>query len=1170
MITFELSRYTKQWWFYAVLAAVFAFGIVVSSLSIMSRLGMSKYGTFATALMLGFMSLFAILFTTLTAAQTLLREHDARFSMILYSTPITTTQYLTSRFLTVFAVSLLCMTTLAAGFVAGRITHPETQALMSLLGIVQPLLLFIVPNTLFCTALLCAVAWLTRKRLNIYVAGLLLYIGYMVTMLFSGSPLLARNMPQSLETMRLSAVLDPFGLSALFHQTLTWSIAERNTELLHFTGTLLVNRLLYAGISIGGLAAMFVWFRFSIKEPQGARKQQSIANGNKAPQARLYQPFKTSTHSALYHIASFWSSVRLDIQFVFKSIPFLLIMIGLGFYLSMEIYGAIDKGIRMPERFATTALMVNEILSNFPLLCLPVILFYSNELLWRSRAARMDAIEGASPVFPVIQLLAKWLVLGIIAAALTLWMICVGIAFQLGYGYPHIDWGAYLSLFWMASAPLVLSAGVAIAVQHRIPNKYAALIFASCAVVLSATNVIRLFGANQPLLRFTAAFGGTLSEMNGWDDYVRVFGIRMMFGAALTLLVFALSLYRTRPQPRYIVLLSVLLLGALGTGTYLHNHLVIPDEEKALSKQALYEQQYRRFQAIPQPVITDVRADIALYPERGEYHVSGTYMLRNTSNQAISEVLVGFFDDAAAFGGEIILKGRKYAVNEKNVVINLQTPLQHLDSAMFAFHFSYTWNGFKRHQPLNAIVRNGAFMRISRFFPQFGYQAGNEIEDEQERSKRNFGKATPLLVLEDARTRNAFVNLTMQISTAPDQIPVGVGDKIKEWRGVDTNGQQRNFVLYQTPASAPIPFRFGVASARYAVVAARHGSTDIEILYHPQHHENVPHLLVNAKRTLEYCEKNFGAYPFSQVRFAEVSAFTRGFMATAYPATIFMAENIAFHANLRGDARQDVINELAGHELAHEWWGTAVISPDDREGAAMLTETLAMYTELMLLKSMYGEERALKHVQMHHQIYLSDRGFVPEQALWRTQLENAHQHYSKGLVVMYHLYKRLGEERVNAALRSFLQKHRYAAATLMTTAPITTDLLTEFYAVSPPEMHTAIDDAFKQIITHKFSIGEASAQKIQTNIGQEYELQYEISAEKFLEDGAGKLSNTRFQDSVEIGITNQEGKMQYRTVWVDSVRKASLRVPYKPLEIELDPHLLFIRTNTEPVRQSLR
>ncbi len=113
----------------------------------------------------------------------------------------------------------------------------------------------------------------------------------------------------------------------------------------------------------------------------------------------------------------------------------------------------------------------------------------------------------------------------------------------------------------------------------------------------------------------------------------------------------------------------------------------------------------------------------------------------------------------------------------------------------------------------------------------------------------------------------------------------------------------------------------------------------------------------NARLTLDYCIKNFGQYPFPSLTFAEVSSFTRGFNATAYPSVIFMAERLAFHANLKAGRQQDVINELAGHETAHLWWGNNQVAPDEREGAVMLTETLAMYTEMMLYKKLYGEKK---------------------------------------------------------------------------------------------------------------------------------------------------------------------------------------------------------------------
>jgi ABC-2 type transport system permease protein len=55
---------------------------------------------------------------------------------------------------------------------------------------------------------------------------------------------------------------------------------------------------------------------------------------------------------------------------------------------------------------------------------------------------------------------------------------------------------------------------------------------------------------------------------------------------------------------------------------------------------------------------------------------------------------------------------------------------------------------------------------------------------------------------------------------------------------------------------------------------------------------------------MDYCEANFGPYLFSIIRFAEVSSFTKVFAATAYPATVYMTEDMLFNANIKGDKEQ--------------------------------------------------------------------------------------------------------------------------------------------------------------------------------------------------------------------------------------------------------------------------
>ena len=168
-----------------------------------------------------------------------------------------------------------------------------------------------------------------------------------------------------------------------------------------------------------------------------------------------------------------------------------------------------------------------------------------------------------------------------------------------------------------------------------------------------------------------------------------------------------------------------------------------------------------------------------------------------------------------------------------------------------------------------------------------------------------------------------------------------------------------------------------------------------------------------------------------------------------------MTEDMLFHANIKGDKQQDVINELAGHELSHLWWGNNQISPDERDGAAMLTETFAMYTEMMLLKKMYGKEKLLEKIKMHSDIYLSERGFTNEEPLYQVKSASTHISYSKGAVVMYQLSELIGEEKVNLALKNFLMKNKYPNP-----KPITTDFLREVYLVTDAALHPKIEAMF--------------------------------------------------------------------------------------------------------------
>lgn len=1194
LLTFEMALYFKKPWLYGLLALLGLLGWSIgTSWSIMPAPGISKYATYSVSLMILFMSLMAIACTKLIAAQTLLREHESQFSLILYASPLQQFPFLFSRFVTVFAVSAVCMLVVNVVYTVGQafaLTNAQpsmTLARFEVWRYVYPTVVFTLPNTLFCSAVVCSVAWWSRSNGAVYGAGVLLYITYMLVLIVTDSPLMSRGMPIDPAILDWSALLDPFGLSTLFHQTNTWSLEQRNTDLVSLSGTMLINRMLYIIASVSVLLCAGASVRFTASSSIHGARRKNIWQILPPPPERtakehygksiVGKPLQSSATIAQHYRTALTSIAGLHLRQTFSSVLFLLILVGGAFYVSMELYGAIDKGIRLPERYCTTGLVANTIVSTFPNLCLLVLLLYSNEMFWRSHSAGFSLIEDSTPTTNVMQFFAQWLALSSLVVLFTGWMMVVGIVFQMLYRYPYIDWMLYLEVYGLCTVPLVLSAGLMLCVQSMMANllpvmlqsvirrlsvnKYAAL---ACMLVVTLLTTQRLGNLTHPLIRFLSPFRGQYSDMSSWGGSVDVFAWKMLLGAGIVSLVVLVTLIvmqqpniqraRTLRKPFVIAVLGMLMALVGVTGVYMANRLDIPDKHAEFAAQEQYERLYRKFQNTPQPVITHVQANIHLFPEQSSYQVSGTYTLCNTSHQAIENIVISFDETTQVHQATISANDTEYQISPSVAMIHLSKPLRLLQTATMKFAFSYTWNRFQRHSPANAIVENGAFTRLSRYFPQIGYQSASEISDEQERQRRHLGKATALLPLEAERRKQDFVTVDMTISTSIGQTAISVGEKIHQWRV-----GEREFVRYATPV--PIPFHFGVSSGRYAIQQAVHKGITMEVYYHPSHYENVQHLLENARRTLDYCQTQFGAYPFKTIRFAEISSFASGFNATAYPATIFMTEHLAFHSNIKGDKQQDVINELAGHELSHQWWGGSQMMPDKREGAGFLTETLAMYTELMMLKAMYGAERMLPTVAMHHRIYLKERGYAPEQPLLRTQSENTHQHYSKGLVAMYALSERLGEHRVNQALKAFLKKHNSTTAQY---APIATDLLQEFYAVSSPSDHTMIDDLFTRIVIHKFSIHKALAHQH----GNHYTLHCVVSAEQMMENGHGKSVFKPFVGTIELEILFSGGRKKIVTVQAMPTPRftATIVVDEQPREVLVDPRLLYIRTTAEPIR----
>jgi len=1042
LFLFESRRLVKCWPSYLIALILVLIGIFCGNqFNLTVGEGIYLNSPYTIGFMTGILSLVIIFLGIIFATQILFKDQDSKFDILIFSYPFSKRTYLQGKFLTFFLQTFISFTFLMIGFVIGQNlrTGSEIQPYFNFWYYFYPLLIFGGINCFVVCSFLFFISFTTKKKLLVVVGGLFLYVLYMIILVFSNSPFMAGSLPQSLETQQLAALIDPFGMSSYFFEARTLSAKQKNELIVPFSGYLLINRIVFLVISILLLLLTYRIFSFSTfsQNKSKNRNKNQITNVSFAHHLEQFTTTKSvfGISAAIKSVVSF---AKIDLIYLFQSITIVAVSILLLFFVGMEMYAEIEKGIRLPQKYASSGLMSTTILENFHLFGMLIAIYFINDLYWRSHSSEFSMIEK-STYFSKSKLSGHFISINILLFFLTTILILEGLVFQLFYNYFHIDWNAYFGTVLFNTFPLILFSAFMLLINDNIKNRFVSLGISVLAGFTFAGPISKKIISN-PLLRIFSDYKGAYSDFNGYGIYASAFAERILFGFGLIAILWLINgLIKTKKWNVKQIIFTVILLSiGVFTGSLFIKGYIPQNENGKLVRSAQYEKNFKHYENLAQPTITDIDTEIELYPSENFYKINGTYQLVNQTDKPIHKILINFHPDLKIESAVLITHSESKKIGHKITEIYLKQPLQPGKTASLDFKISYHWFAVNGHDSFNSIIENGSFMRISRYYPMFGYQANNEIEDEEKRAEFKLGKQSELKKLEAPEVfKKDFINLDMIISTERDQTAVGTGDLIQHY--IKNN---RTYFGYK---AENIPFRFAVSSAKYQTKSTVYKGIAINIFYHKKHSENVNHLIENAKLTLDYCTQNFGKYRFKTVNFAEVSSFTKGFAATAYPSSIFMTEDMLFHSNINSDQNQDVINELAGHELSHLWWGNNQIDPDDREGATMLTETLAMYTEMMLYKKMHGKEKMMERINVHQQIYDNEKGLSENQPLYKVIGENTHISYSKGAVLMVKLSELIGEDKVNTALKAFLLHNQYPKK------PTTMDLLKEFYKVRPNE-----------------------------------------------------------------------------------------------------------------------
>jgi aminopeptidase N len=283
----------------------------------------------------------------------------------------------------------------------------------------------------------------------------------------------------------------------------------------------------------------------------------------------------------------------------------------------------------------------------------------------------------------------------------------------------------------------------------------------------------------------------------------------------------------------------------------------------------------------------------------------------------------------------------------------------------------------------------------------------------------------------------------------------------------------------------------------------------IEIFYHPGHEYNVGRMVDAVKKTLEYMTSNFTPYQDRQVRIAEFPRYAR--LAGSFPSIIPFSESSGFIARLNGDNAIDYPFYVTAHEVAHQWWGYQVLGADV-QGAAMLSESMAQYSALMVMKHEYGADKMRRFLRYELDRYLSGRGdeAIEEMPLALVE-DQAYIHYSKGSLALYALQDALGEQRLNEALRRYIQAVRFQSPPYT----ISRDLLALVEAITPPAQRGLVSDLFTSIVLFD---NQATAAVAHQRPDGRYDVTITARTRKLRANGQGVETEVPIDDWIDVGV----------------------------------------------------
>lgn len=1130
-----------------------------------------KNAPFVLTTFVSVLSIFGLLFAAAFFNSAALRDFQNQFHEILFSTPLKKSSFFFGRFLGALILSTLPFLGIYLGAWVGAMVAPAVGWLdPDRIGpfysatLFNTFFLFVVPNMLLGGSIIFWLAHRFRNTIVSFLGALIIIMAYII----SGTLL------SDVENQTLAALTDPFGIRTYSVFTRYFTPLEKNTLSPVFEGLMLQNRLIWIGVSL--LITGLSFWNFSTKERRARLKKKtkkqssapSVVSKHK-PRARTVFGMATGWRQlvSFYQTAnrSIIKSTVFQILFLFCAIILISNMVG-GF----EYFGL--------QSYPVTYKMTGMVAGNTGIFIMIIIVFFSGELVWRDRIYHIEEVVNATPHNSLSALIAKTLSLVSVAVLLHLFFFVIAILYQLIMGYTKLELNVYLGSLILDSMPVYLLYSLLfVFLQSIVANRYLGY-FVSVLFLFILDIIWVAFDIQTNMLRFGA--GPTLfySDMNGFGSglvgymwfkfYWLLFGVILLLIAGLFTSRTSVSGIRGRWvrarknfKAGYAVTMSVVVVIWLATAGFVYynsqvlNTYVTSDEFEVL--QADYEKKYKKYQDMPLPKLTSVKYFIDLYPEDRDVITRAEVTYQNKTDKVIDSL---FFTVDTDWEIEIDIAGVNLVSFDEDhgfQIYELEPSLQPGDVIKGEIRTKYITRGFENSAGSRSIARNGTFLNNGTILPSLGYQEGYELLDKNDRKKYDLKPKKRIPELTEDCDELCMVNyltngvsdwveVETTISTAGDQIAIAPGSLVDRW---EKDG--RNYFKYHV--DHPSQDFYSFMSADYEVATRKWNGIDLEVYYDEKHPYNIEMMLDAIQMSLEYYTENFGPYYHKQARIIEFPRYST--FAQAFPGTMPYSESFGFITNLEDTTENNVVNAVIAHEMAHQYWAHQEI-PAKMQGGTMLTESFSEYSSLMVMKQHKSDIEMKDFLKYDFDRYLRGRSSetIKEVPLYKVE-NQGYIHYGKGSLILYALQDYIGEDSVNAALRSFLNEFRYKEPPY----PNSYDFLRHLEPRVPDSLQYLITDWFKEISLYDLRVGEAVGKELEDG---NYEVNIAIEAARIRADTIGNETRLTPDDWIDVGLFADDDASELiaiRRIKIDQENmEVKLQADQKPAKAAIDPKRLLI------------